>query len=513
MSKITLHILYPTFIESIVVYFLLRHRKKHYDCAFRRIKLTKGQYAIVDPEDYQKLAEEDWHYIESNSKNSYAVRIEGGKIIYMHRQIMNAPKGKIVDHRDHEGLNNTKQNLRFATPSQNCCNKTLLKKGTSKFRGVSFYKKTGKWQAAICCNGIDKHLGLFDNEADAAKAYDEAAKIYHGEFAVLNFEQVAAKPLAKTDGEFAVLNFPQQSPDRNGGENSKTKLHILDDKILCYIISLLLYIFAIKQAPLETGRQEQSSGISGTVSLTGQAETDMIKIKELRKRFGPIVAVDGVSFEVEKGQVLGFLGPNGAGKSTVMRMLACFLRPDSGTAQICGFDILKNPIQVRQNIGYLAENVPAYNEMTVGAFLDFICDARGLDSKKRKESLDKIVSMCHIESVFHQTIETLSKGYKRRVGLAQALIHDPPVLILDEPTDGLDPNQKHEVRQLISKMAKDKCIVVSTHILEEVEAVCSRAIIIARGKILVDSTPQGLKTEYNCTLDEVFRKITTSKVA
>jgi ABC-2 type transport system ATP-binding protein len=239
----------------------------------------------------------------------------------------------------------------------------------------------------------------------------------------------------------------------------------------------------------------------------------MIKIKELRKRFGPIVAVDGVSFEVEKGQVLGFLGPNGAGKSTVMRMLACFLRPDSGTAQICGFDILKNPIQVRQNIGYLAENVPAYNEMTVGAFLDFICDARGLDSKKRKESLDKIVSMCHIESVFHQTIETLSKGYKRRVGLAQALIHDPPVLILDEPTDGLDPNQKHEVRQLISKMAKDKCIVVSTHILEEVEAVCSRAIVIARGEILVDSTPQGLKTEYNCTLDEVFRKITTSKVA
>jgi ABC-2 type transport system ATP-binding protein len=239
----------------------------------------------------------------------------------------------------------------------------------------------------------------------------------------------------------------------------------------------------------------------------------MIKIKELRKRFGPIVAVDGVSFEVEKGQVLGFLGPNGAGKSTVMRMLACFLRPDSGTAQICGFDILKSPIQVRQNTGYLAENVPAYNEMTVGAFLNFICDARTIENKKRKEALDKIVSMCHIESVYHQTIETLSKGYKRRVGLAQALIHDPPVLILDEPTDGLDPNQKYEVRQLIGKMAKDKCIVVSTHILEEVEAVCSRAIIIARGKILVDSTPEKLKTEYNCTLDEVFRKITTSKVA
>jgi ABC-2 type transport system ATP-binding protein len=239
----------------------------------------------------------------------------------------------------------------------------------------------------------------------------------------------------------------------------------------------------------------------------------MIKIKELRKRFGPIVAVDGVSFEVEKGQVLGFLGPNGAGKSTVMRMLACFLRPDGGTAQICGFDILKNPIQVRQNIGYLAENVPAYNEMTVGAFLNFICDARNLESQKRKQALDKVVSMCHIESVYHQSIETLSKGYKRRAGLASALIHDPPVLILDEPTDGLDPNQKHEVRQLISKMAKDKCIVVSTHILEEVEAVCDRAIIIARGKILADSTPEELKTEYHGTLEEVFRKITAHKVA
>jgi ABC-2 type transport system ATP-binding protein len=239
----------------------------------------------------------------------------------------------------------------------------------------------------------------------------------------------------------------------------------------------------------------------------------MIKIKELRKRFGPIVAVDGVSFEVEKGQVLGFLGPNGAGKSTVMRMLACFLRPDSGTAQICGFDILKNPVQVRQNIGYLAENVPAYNEMTVGAFLDFICDVRNLEGQKRKQALDKVVSMCHIESVYHQTIETLSKGYKRRVGLAQALIHDPPVLILDEPTDGLDPNQKHEVRLLISKMAKDKCIVVSTHILEEVEAVCSRAIIIARGKILADSTPEELKNRYKGTLDEVFRRITSHKVA
>ncbi len=216
----------------------------------------------------------------------------------------------------------------------------------------------------------------------------------------------------------------------------------------------------------------------------------MIEVKEIRRSFGPVVAVDGISFNVGKGQVLGLLGPNGAGKSTAMRILACFLRPDSGTATVCGYDILRSPVQVRQSLGYLGENVPAYNEMTVGAFLNFICDVRQIKGNDRKRTLDRIVPMCSIESVYHQTIETLSKGYKRRVGLAQALIHDPQVLILDEPTDGLDPNQKHEVRQLINKMSKDKCIIVSTHILEEVEAVCSRTIIIARGRILVDSTPQ-----------------------
>jgi len=239
----------------------------------------------------------------------------------------------------------------------------------------------------------------------------------------------------------------------------------------------------------------------------------MIEIKELRRSFGPIVAVDGVSFKVGKGEVLGFLGPNGAGKSTVMRMLACFLKPDSGTAAVCGYDILKNPLEVRRSIGYLAENVPAYNEMTVGSLLNFVCDARQISGINRQKALDRVVPMCSIESVYHQSIETLSKGYRRRVGLAQALIHDPQVLILDEPTDGLDPNQKHEVRQLISKMAKDKCIVVSTHILEEVEAVCTRTIIIAKGKILVDSTPEKLRQKYACSLDEVFRKITKSKVA
>jgi len=239
----------------------------------------------------------------------------------------------------------------------------------------------------------------------------------------------------------------------------------------------------------------------------------MIKVKSLRRSFGAILAVDNASFEVEKGQVLGLLGPNGAGKSTLMRMLACFLAPDSGTAAICGFDILKNPVEVRRKLGYLAENVPAYGEMTVGAFLNFICDVRQIFGNKRKQALDRIVPMCSIESVYHQSIETLSKGYRSRVGLAQALIHNPDVLILDEPTDGLDPNQKYEVRALINKMARNKCIIVSTHILEEVEAVCTRTIIIARGKICVDSTPEKLKAEHNCSLDEVFRKITTVGVA
>lgn len=239
----------------------------------------------------------------------------------------------------------------------------------------------------------------------------------------------------------------------------------------------------------------------------------MIEVKDLRRSFGPVIAVDGVSFSAEKGQVLGLLGPNGAGKTTTMRMLTCFIRPDGGTASVCGHDITSDPVGVRKSLGYLAENSPAYPEMTVGGFLKFICDVREIRGRARKAALDRVVPMCSIESVYHQSIETLSKGYKRRVGLAQALIHDPDVLILDEPTDGLDPNQKHEVRKLISEMAKDKCIVVSTHILEEVEAVCARTIIIARGRVLVDSTPKELKEQYHAGLDEVFRKITKAKVA
>jgi ABC-2 type transport system ATP-binding protein len=247
--------------------------------------------------------------------------------------------------------------------------------------------------------------------------------------------------------------------------------------------------------------------------VDGLTEKKMISVKDLRRSFGPIIAVDGISFEVAKGEVLGFLGPNGAGKSTAMKMLTCFLPPDSGTATVCGYDIIMEPIKVQQSLGYLAENAPAYSEMTVGSFLNFVCDGRQIKGAKRKEAVDRVVKLCSIESVYHQTIETLSKGYRRRVGLAQALIHDPQVLILDEPTDGLDPNQKHDVRQLINKMARDKCIVISTHILEEVEAVCTRTIIISQGKILIDTTPKEIKEKYNCTLDEAFRRITKKQIA
>jgi gliding motility-associated transport system ATP-binding protein len=239
----------------------------------------------------------------------------------------------------------------------------------------------------------------------------------------------------------------------------------------------------------------------------------MIEVKELRRSFGPVVAVDGISFSAEKGQVVGLLGPNGAGKTTAMRMLTCYIRPDSGTARVCGHDILSDSIGVRRVMGYLAENSPAYPEMTVGGFLKFICDVRQIKGKRRRQALDRVVPMCSIDSVYHQTIETLSKGYKRRVGLAQALIHDPDVLILDEPTDGLDPNQKYGVRKLIGDMAKDKCIIISTHVLEEVEAICSRTVIVAKGKILVDSTPKELKEKHHASLDEVFRKITRAKSA
>lgn len=236
----------------------------------------------------------------------------------------------------------------------------------------------------------------------------------------------------------------------------------------------------------------------------------MIEVENLTKTFGPIIAVDNVSFAVAAGDVLGFLGPNGAGKSTTMKLLAGFLAPDSGTARIIGIDIVKEPVRVKKQVGYVAENAPAYEEMSVRAFLKFVCGTRGISGDARTQAIDKIASTCAIESVMYQSIGTLSKGFRRRVGLAQALIHDPPVLILDEPTDGLDPNQKHDVRLLIKDLAakSEKAIIVSTHILEEVDAICNRIIIINRGRILVDSTPTELRRLKGGTLEEIFRRIT-----
>ncbi|MEM7653705.1 MAG: ABC transporter ATP-binding protein [Pseudomonadota bacterium] len=220
--------------------------------------------------------------------------------------------------------------------------------------------------------------------------------------------------------------------------------------------------------------------------------TEMIEVSALSKKFGQIVAVDGVSLSVKKGEVLGFLGPNGAGKSTTMKMITGFLTPTTGTATVCGFDVAEQPMKAKQSFGYLPEGAPAYGDMTPRAFLEFIARMRGLSGARSKERMNYAIDRCNISEVLDRPIETLSKGFKRRVGLAQAIIHDPQVLILDEPTDGLDPNQKHEVRTLIQDMAAEKCIIVSTHILEEVEAVCTRAVIIARGKVVADGTPDAL---------------------
>jgi ABC-2 type transport system ATP-binding protein len=215
----------------------------------------------------------------------------------------------------------------------------------------------------------------------------------------------------------------------------------------------------------------------------------MIKTEHLSKRYESVTAVDDVTFEVGPGEVLGFLGPNGAGKTTTMRMLAGFVTPTSGKASICGHDIETEPLAAKERLGYLPEGAPSYGEMRVRRFLEFIADLRRLEGSRRRARLDYVIERLQLASVLEQSIETLSKGFRRRVGLAQALIHDPPVLILDEPTDGLDPNQKFEVRALINEMARDKIIVISTHILEEVDAVCDRAIIIARGRIVADDTP------------------------
>jgi ABC-2 type transport system ATP-binding protein len=219
----------------------------------------------------------------------------------------------------------------------------------------------------------------------------------------------------------------------------------------------------------------------------------MIKVENLVKAFGPKLAVNDVSFTVERGEVLGFLGPNGAGKSTTMRMVTGFIPPTSGKITVGGHDVLEDPLPAKRLVGYLPENAPAYADMTVQGFLNFAGELRGLQAEARKKAVNRVVELCILESVLHQKIETLSKGYKHRTCLAQALIHDPEILVMDEPTDGLDPNQKHEVRNLIKSMGATKAIIFSTHILEEVEAACSRVIIIDRGKIVANGTPDELK--------------------
>jgi ABC-2 type transport system ATP-binding protein len=235
----------------------------------------------------------------------------------------------------------------------------------------------------------------------------------------------------------------------------------------------------------------------------------MIKVENLVKAFGPKLAVNDVSFTVERGEVLGFLGPNGAGKSTTMRMITGFIPPTSGRITIGGYDMLENPLPAKRLIGYLPENAPGYADMTVHGFLNFAAELRGLRGDARKKAIHRAAEHCLLNNVLYQTIDTLSKGYKHRTGLAQALIHDPDILIMDEPTDGLDPNQKHDVRNLIKRMGENKAIIFSTHILEEVEAACTRVIIIDRGKIVANGTPQELKSRSpEGRLEDVFRSIT-----
>ena len=236
----------------------------------------------------------------------------------------------------------------------------------------------------------------------------------------------------------------------------------------------------------------------------------MIIIEDLVRRFGTFTAVGGISLRVGKGEVLGFLGPNGAGKSTTMKMITGFLAPSEGRISVCGYDVVEQQLAAQASIGYLPEGAPAYPDMTPLQFLGFIARIRGLEGEAATKAIDTAVSRTGLQSVLEQRIETLSKGFKRRVGLAQAILHDPPVLIMDEPTDGLDPNQKHTVRNLIRAMSAEKAIIISTHILEEVDAVCTRAVIIDRGRIVADGTPAELLARSpSRRLDDVFRNLTT----
>jgi len=238
----------------------------------------------------------------------------------------------------------------------------------------------------------------------------------------------------------------------------------------------------------------------------------MISLKNITKKFDGFVAVDNLSIDIKNGEVLGFLGPNGAGKSTTMKMITGFMKPTEGIIKIKDMDVDVNPIECKKLIGYLPEGAPLYGDMTPISMLKFVAYIRGMSFQEFKKALDIVVVKTEITDVINQPIDTLSKGYKRRVGLAQALIHDPEILILDEPTDGLDPNQKHHVRNLISEMGKKKAIIISTHILEEVDSVCSRVCIIAKGKKIVDKKPNHLKKIFkNKSLDSIFREITLNK--
>lgn len=236
----------------------------------------------------------------------------------------------------------------------------------------------------------------------------------------------------------------------------------------------------------------------------------MIEVLSLTKQFGSKRAVDDLSFTVKKGEVLGFLGPNGAGKSTTMRMITGFFPPTSGDAKVCGVSIIDDPKAAKSKIGYLPESAPLYHDMTVLGFLKFCASIRGLGGSDKKAAIERAIETCFLGSVASQSIHTLSKGYRHRTCLAQALLHDPEVLILDEPTDGLDPNQKHEVRQLIKRLGESKAILFSTHILEEVEAACTRAVIVDNGKIVADGTPaQLIEQSGTGSLTDLFRNLTT----
>lgn len=238
----------------------------------------------------------------------------------------------------------------------------------------------------------------------------------------------------------------------------------------------------------------------------------MLKVTNLQKRFGRLEAVKGISFTVSKGEVLGFLGPNGAGKSTTMRMITGFLPPTAGTALICGHDIVKDSVEAKKCLGYLPESAPSYRAMTVEDYLRFIAEIRGYAGAEGRSRVEAAIEKARLQPVARKTIETLSKGYRQRACFAQAILHDPPVLIMDEPTDGLDPNQKFTVREMIREMAAEKAIVISTHILEEVDAVCTRAIVISDGEIRADGTPAQLKAmDPSGRLDVVFRNLTMKK--